>query len=90
MSEALVVKGDETLERTGAQNAAALYEESLKLNDKNAAAYASLAEIYDEQNQNDKALANYEKALALSPELTELYAPVGILYMQKGEIAKAE
>lgn len=90
LSEALTAKADETAEKGNQQGALALYEEAVKLNDKNAAAFASLGEIYDDLNQNEKAIANYEKALQLSPELSELHAPLGILYLQKGEIALAE
>jgi Flp pilus assembly protein TadD, contains TPR repeats len=90
LSEAYVARGNETAGRVRPTDTIGFFQKAIELNDKNAAAYAALAEIFDEQNQSDKALENYEKALALSPELTELYAPVGILYAQKGEIAKAE
>ena len=29
-------------------------------------------------------------AIANDPELTEIYVPLGVLYYQKGEIAKAD
>jgi tetratricopeptide (TPR) repeat protein len=90
LSEALTAKGDETSEKISPQSALVFYEEAVKLNGKNSAAFASLGEIYDDLNQNEKAVANYEKALQLSPELSELHAPLGILYLQKGEIALAE
>ncbi|HEX8736855.1 MAG TPA: tetratricopeptide repeat protein [Pyrinomonadaceae bacterium] len=90
LSEALTAKGDETADRLSPQSAIVFYEEAVKLNDKNSAAFASLGEIYDDLNQNEKAIANYEKALQLSPELSELHAPLGILYLQKGEVALAE
>ncbi|HEY0049903.1 MAG TPA: tetratricopeptide repeat protein [Pyrinomonadaceae bacterium] len=90
LSEALTAKGDETSAKVNPQASLVFYEEAVKLNDKNAAAFASLGEIYDDSNQNEKAIANYEKALQLSPELSELHAPLGILYLQKGEVALAE
>jgi tetratricopeptide (TPR) repeat protein len=90
LSEALTEKGDETAQKVNPESALVYYEEAVKLNDKNSAAFASLGEIYDDLNQNEKAVANYEKALQLSPELSELHAPLGILYLQKGEIALAE
>ncbi|HEX8251295.1 MAG TPA: tetratricopeptide repeat protein, partial [Pyrinomonadaceae bacterium] len=69
LSEALTAKGEETSAKTNPQDSIVFYEEAAKLNDKNSAAFASLGEIYDDLNQNEKAIANYEKALQLSPEL---------------------
>jgi tetratricopeptide (TPR) repeat protein len=79
------------------QSAAALYLEAIELNENNAEAYAGLGEVYDStedsegSNENkDKAISAYNKALSISADLTELFAPLGILFFQKGEIAKAE
>lgn len=89
LSEALNRKGDSILE-DNPDAAKFFYDEAVQLNDKNAGAYASLGEMYDLLNQNDKALENYKKALDLDGDLTELYAPIGILYYQKGTIAEAD
>jgi tetratricopeptide (TPR) repeat protein len=79
------------------QSAAQLYLQATELDDKNAAAYAGLGEAYDSiedkegSTENaDKAISAYEKAVSLSAELTEVFAPLGMLYFQKGEIAKAD
>jgi tetratricopeptide (TPR) repeat protein len=79
------------------QSAAQLYLQATELDDKNAAAYAGLGEAYDaiedkegSTENTDKAISAYEKAVSLSAELTEVFAPLGMLYFQKGEIAKAD
>ncbi len=90
LSEAVTRKGDQLLVQENYEIAKLLFDEAVKNNPKNAGAYAGLAEIYSAQNDNENATANYEKALNFDAELTELNAPLGVLYFQKGEIAKAE
>lgn len=90
LSDALAAKGDETLENNGAEAALAAYEEAKTLNSQNAAAYAGLGVAYDDLNKTDLALQNYAEAVRLKPELKEIYAPLGGIYYQKGEIAKAD
>jgi tetratricopeptide (TPR) repeat protein len=90
LSEALVVKG---IEAAGDSNnvAGAVYlEEAVTLDPKNDVAYAKLGDIYDAANDSNKAGMNYQKALQINPDLTALYVPVGISYLNAGEIAKAE
>jgi tetratricopeptide (TPR) repeat protein len=101
LSEALTIQADKLIEDTSPESAAYLYTEAIKLDENNAAAHAGLGETYVAL-ENDaktpeaslelksKALAEFEAALRLSPELSELFAPLGILYIEKGEIAKAE
>ncbi len=79
------------------QSAAASYLEAIELDENNAEAYAGLGEVYDSiedsegsTENKDKAISAYNKALSISAGLTELFAPLGILFFQKGEIAKAE
>lgn len=90
LSEAYTRKADETIEKVAPESAIPLYQEAVKYNDKNAAAFAGLGEVYDSLGDNEKALANLEKANSLNAGLTEIYAPLGILYFQKGEIAQAD
>ena len=90
LSEAVTRKGDQLLVQENYEIAKLLFDEAVKNNPKNAGAYAGLAEIYSSQNDNENATANYEKALNFDTDLTELNAPLGVLYFQKGEIAKAE
>jgi len=89
-SEALSTKGNELLLNEKADPAKAMFLEALKYDAKNSAAYFGLAEAYTELNQTAEAIANYEKALAGDPGLTEIYVPLGILYFQSGDITKAD
>ena len=97
LSEALALEGNQILVR-GSQSpgqnyltiARQKFEEALKYNPRNSPAYFGLAEIYSELNQDREAIGNYEKALGNDRDLTEIYTPLGILYYQQGEIAKAE
>ncbi len=90
LSDALASRGSSLLEIDKSREARRVFDEALKLNDKNSVAYSGLGEIYDVLDENDNAIFNYEKALALNDDLTELYAPLGILYYQKNDDAKAE
>lgn len=90
LSDALTRKGDQLLVKENYDIAKLLYNEAVINNPKNAGAYAGLAEIYSANDDNTNATISYEKALALDAELSELNAPLGVLYFQKGEIAKAE
>jgi len=90
LSEALALKGNQFLTEEKHAKAKTLFEESIKYNPKNAVAYYGLGDVSEELDQKDDALANYEKALAFDKDLTEIYVPLGIIYYQKGEIAKAD
>ncbi len=89
-SEALAAKGSELLLKEQAGTAKAMFLEALKYNPKNSAAYFGLGEAYADLDQISEAVANYETALQGDPELTEIFVPLGILYYQSGEIAKAD
>src|SRR5215204_400713 len=84
LSDALTLKGTQVLSRENYDIAKMLFDEAIKLNAKNAGAYAGLAEIYSARDDNANAMASYEKALAYDAELTELNAPLGVFYFQKG------
>ena len=89
LSEALTQKAD-AFPDSDADFAMPIYEEAIKNDPNNAAAYAGFGAA-NEQMENDKlAFENYEKAISLNPQLSELYTPLGITYYQKGEFAKAE
>lgn len=89
-SESLALLGNQDLARDNIPGAKSLFTTALKYNDKNAPAYFGLAEIAAAENSDADAAANYEKALMNDRELTEIYVPLGILYYQQGQIAKAE
>lgn len=90
LSEALALKGNELLAKDSFPVARKFFEEALIYNPKNAPAYFGLAEVLTELNDEVAAAANYEKALEFDKDLTEIFVPLGILYYQQGEIAKAE
>ncbi len=90
LSDALAGKGGDLVAADKNQQARALFEEAIKLNDKNSIAFSGLGEVYDALDDNAKAISNYEKALLLNADLTELNTPLGILYAQKGDLPKAE
>lgn len=90
LSEALSLKGNQLLVEDKYPIARPFFEEAVKLNPKNAVAYFGLAEVLSDSDKDTEALANYEKALQFDKDLTEMYVPLGILYYQKGEIAKAD
>ena len=90
LSEALALKGNDLLVKDGAAAARKFFEEALRYNPKNSPAYFGLAEVFADLDQMGDAVSNYETALKNDADLTEIYVPLGILYYQQGEIAKAE
>ncbi|MEO8647715.1 MAG: tetratricopeptide repeat protein [Acidobacteriota bacterium] len=90
LSEALTVTGIETAGESNNEAAIPILEEAVKLDSKNASAFAKLGQIYDTKGTADKALLNYEKALTLDPEFTTLYIPAGLASVDTGDFVKAE
>lgn len=90
LSEALALDGNNELVKGNVAIARERFERALKYNPKNSPAYFGLAEVYASTDRDPEAILNYEKALANDKDLTEIYVPLGILYYQQGEIAKAE
>lgn len=90
LSEALALKGNEELVRDARGPARRFFEEALTYNPANAPALFGLGEVFSAESKDSEARASYEKALASDKELTEIYVPLGILYYQAGEIAKAD
>lgn len=89
-SDALTAKGDELMAIEQVRNARNFYEDAVRYNDKNSAAFAGLGDVFEALNENDKALSNYEKAYQLDNNLTEIFTPLGILYYGKNDIPKAD
>ena len=90
LSDVLTKRGNALLQEDNLESAKPLFEEAIKNDNKNAAAYAGLAEVFDSMDEDKAAIENYEKALAIDKDLTEIYPPLGILYYQTGDIAKAQ
>ena len=89
-SEGLALKGNDLLIKDQAATAKGLFLEAIKFSPKNSAAYFGLGEVYAALDQRAEAIANYETSLENNKNLTEIYVPLGILYYQTGEIAKAD
>ena len=89
LSDALTAKGIE-LAATSKTDAATALEEAVKLDPKNAVAYAKLGEISDAQELTERAIQNYELAIKADDKFSAVYVPLGLDYLKKGEIAKAE
>ncbi len=90
LSEVLALKGNELLAQESYAVAKKFFEEALSINPKNAPAYFGLAEIQSDTGEESEAVANYERALEADGDLTEIYVPLGILYYQQGNFAKAD
>lgn len=90
LSEALALRGNEMLTRDALAVAKKDFEEAISLNPKNGPAYFGLAEVLSAQDDDGLAAENYERALTADNELTEIYVPLGILYYQRGNIARAD
>jgi len=90
LSEGLSLKGNELLVKDQTKAAKELFDEALKYNPNNAVAFYGLAEVFSEQGADNDAISNYERALGFDKDLTEIYVPLGILYYQAGNIAKAD
>ena len=90
LSDAYARKGGDLLEAEKPREAVYYFDQAIKNNDKNSVAYSGLGEIHDALDDNDKAIANYEKALSLDAALTELNAPLGVLYYQKNDLKRAD
>ncbi len=89
-SEALALNGNALLVADKGDLAKGFFLEAIKYDPKNAAAYFGLGELYSGTDNQSEAIASYEKSLATDKGLTEIYVPLGILYYQAGEIAKAD
>ena len=90
LSEALAMKGNQLLVADKPEMAKGVFLEAIKYDPLNAGANFGLGEVYSELNQTAEAIAAYEQSLASDKKLTEIYVPLGILYYQSGEIAKAD
>lgn len=65
------------------------YKKRLETDDKNARLHYSLGVMYGKTNQNDEALAEFEKALTLDSQLREAILNAGTICALKGQYDKA-
>ena len=94
LSDSLTGKAVGFLEADKLLEAEELLKEAISFNNQNSAAFAALGEYYDASGDDGEskasAVKNYEKALLIDKDLTEVYAPLGIFYYKFGDIAKAD
>jgi tetratricopeptide (TPR) repeat protein len=73
--------------------AVAAFAESIRLNPENADAHINLGFVLASQEKIDEAIAHYERALRLKPEIVpenaEAMNDLGVLYGRKGRIHEA-
>ncbi|HYP49471.1 MAG TPA: tetratricopeptide repeat protein, partial [Pyrinomonadaceae bacterium] len=90
LAKVFAARGDSAYADKSYRNAALIFNQSIALNPNNADVYAALGETYEAQDQNDKAIEAYLKAMQLDDSLTEINAPLGALYYEKGDFSNAE
>ncbi|NOT47020.1 MAG: tetratricopeptide repeat protein [Acidobacteria bacterium] len=90
LSEALTATGIQTAGEDNNEAAVPMFNEAVKLDPKNEVAFTKLGEIHDARGRNALAITNYEKALAIDPELSSLYLPVALAYVEAGNAVKAD
>jgi tetratricopeptide (TPR) repeat protein/protein involved in polysaccharide export with SLBB domain len=69
--------------------AAAAFEQAVRLDPKNGDAYFSLGNVYSEQGRWDDAVAAYEKAVALRKKDGEAHNNLGVALGRRGEYERA-
>jgi Tfp pilus assembly protein PilF len=62
-----------------------MFERTLELDESNVAAFRQLAQIYQNANRIDEAIATYEQALGKSPDSAILHHLLAVLHQMKGE-----
>jgi len=67
----------------------ALWDRALAVTSGNFRAHAGLAEVRSRQNRIDEAIAHYSEAVRLAPDEAEWHVNLGLLLVQKGDIARA-
>jgi superkiller protein 3 len=90
LSEALTAKGIESAGETNSEAGLQYLNEAVQLDAKNAAAMVKIGEIYDAKGDNANAIVNYDKAVAMDPEFTAVYLPLGLAHAEAKNYVEAE
>ena len=90
LSEALTARGIDTAGENNNEAALQYLNEAVKLDTKNAVAFLKIGEIHDSKGRNAEAIANFEKALAIDPEFTSVYLPLGLAQAEAKNYGAAE
>jgi hypothetical protein len=81
--------GSAYLQKREFDQAILLFNKSLEINPKYAAAYETRGIIYSRREQFDQAIADFNKALEIDPKYVEAYMSRGRAYYFKGEYDKS-
>jgi S1-C subfamily serine protease/cytochrome c-type biogenesis protein CcmH/NrfG len=65
------------------------FKDAIKLRPDFSAAYSRLGDVYNYQNQNEKALDAYRKAVQINPKESRAYCGAGFVYGKQGEFDRA-
>jgi tetratricopeptide (TPR) repeat protein len=65
------------------------FKDAIKLRPEFSAAYARLGDVYNYQNENDKALDAYRKAVQINPRESRAYCGAGFVFGKQGQFDKA-
>ena len=84
-----VAMGDAQLKRGDSAEASAAYYRALKLRSEYAAALDGIARTYEAQEDDEKALAFYRRAIASNKGYAESYVHLGDLLLRQGRLADA-
>jgi cyclophilin family peptidyl-prolyl cis-trans isomerase/Flp pilus assembly protein TadD len=71
------------------EQAKAVYQESLAIDDEYAKTHLSIGKLYTSQSEWEKAAEAYNRAIELNPKLTEAYINLGYVYSQMGNTEAA-
>ncbi len=71
------------------KNAITVFENAVRVTEKNYTAYNNLGTAYGKKNNYDKAISSYNKALNIKPDYTAALFNIGTAFMAKGNFDKA-
>lgn len=71
------------------EEARAAYEEMLKLDDRNALAWANLGAVEQQAGKTKEALECFEKSVLINPQLAQSWSALGLIYSANGDTYRA-
>jgi tetratricopeptide (TPR) repeat protein len=86
---ALVSQGNTDTNAGDLDRAIAAYSEAVRLDPKNAFAFANRGIAYSKKGDNDRAIADYDEAIRLNPTYALAFANRSVAYSNKGDYDRA-
>jgi len=71
------------------EEARAAYEEMLKVDERNALAWANLGAVEQQAGKTKEALECFEKSVLISPQLAQSWSALGLIYSSQGDTYRA-